>query len=620
MTGQAMSMEMMQDTDSFEQIAHRHGHRTEHNPRRAEVLAMAGRIAADPVGKWLRKLDTTSRALGLHDLVFGGCRRDPDARTCRSGPGDGEQRNDRSAREEVPAPTVADSLARQLETVAQQDAGTLNRLIGCLAGLEEGTSVEEARTVAANYGRLTVPPERLAEVLGVAPARAEELRTLLTARCRPIGLGWTSVYEYRYFLARYLFNEQRVAGLPDSAFQSIALKAKYQALAGRQAQALWTALEALTRRQLERAEREGIQPRRPRSSVRLVKMLKCTPDIAGWLIDLLRELPCTPLEDAGHDLGRRRKKHRAAATPELRLEWDERLGRYTAHWRGEDAETVSLLQGPRVEHFVRILGTLVRLSQHRSAGVVELSGLKQELEQEVRRMTPELNPSDLEEAADRLLAAAGAEDLVNKTRQIGRRASAQHVSKGGTAYVVNAKRRLERLHKLITVLREATVLKPKIAEYVANHQRDYLRAGDIELLRPLTKADVVRALGYESSGARCTQGLSGDALASTSMGRNLERCMQHMRIELPDGRQIALESLIPGGSAVADSAEVPVAGATVKHYLKALVEGEDAQAPFSDRMLSRMLYEQYGVCAARRTVAKYREAMGIPPAAGRRGL
>ena len=49
------------------------------------------------------------------------------------------------------------------------------------------------------------------------------------------------------------------------------------------------------------------------------------------------------------------------------------------------------------------------------------------------------------------------------------------------------------------------------------------------------------------------------------------------------------------------------------------MSAEDAAKPLSDSQLSQMLEEQ-GIQVARRTVAKYREAMRIPSSAERRRL
>jgi RNA polymerase sigma-54 factor len=53
--------------------------------------------------------------------------------------------------------------------------------------------------------------------------------------------------------------------------------------------------------------------------------------------------------------------------------------------------------------------------------------------------------------------------------------------------------------------------------------------------------------------------------------------------------------------------------------IKKLVQGENTKKPLSDNKLGVLLEEQ-GIIVARRTVAKYREQLNIPPSNERRRL
>ena len=55
----------------------------------------------------------------------------------------------------------------------------------------------------------------------------------------------------------------------------------------------------------------------------------------------------------------------------------------------------------------------------------------------------------------------------------------------------------------------------------------------------------------------------------------------------------------------------------IKSRLRELVEGEDKARPLSDQKLCQLL-EGEGVTISRRTVAKYRDELGISSASGRR--
>ena len=53
-----------------------------------------------------------------------------------------------------------------------------------------------------------------------------------------------------------------------------------------------------------------------------------------------------------------------------------------------------------------------------------------------------------------------------------------------------------------------------------------------------------------------------------------------------------------------------LAAEAVKEKLRKLISDEDCRKPLSDSALVKLLSQQ-GICIARRTVAKYREALGI---------
>jgi len=50
-----------------------------------------------------------------------------------------------------------------------------------------------------------------------------------------------------------------------------------------------------------------------------------------------------------------------------------------------------------------------------------------------------------------------------------------------------------------------------------------------------------------------------------------------------------------------------------------LVEQENPQKPYSDNQITDLLAKQ-GIIVARRTIAKYRESLNIPPASLRKSL
>ncbi|NLU41649.1 MAG: RNA polymerase sigma-54 factor, partial [Firmicutes bacterium] len=70
-------------------------------------------------------------------------------------------------------------------------------------------------------------------------------------------------------------------------------------------------------------------------------------------------------------------------------------------------------------------------------------------------------------------------------------------------------------------------------------------------------------------------------------------------------------------SGVASAEGGGVSSAAVKRMISELIEDEDPEHPLSDQAISKKLRKR-GVMVSRRTVAKYREAAGMPSSMGRR--
>ena len=66
--------------------------------------------------------------------------------------------------------------------------------------------------------------------------------------------------------------------------------------------------------------------------------------------------------------------------------------------------------------------------------------------------------------------------------------------------------------------------------------------------------------------------------------------------------------------------EEVVSAKVVKEYIKELISKEDPKKPLSDSAICKVLKEKYGIDIARRTVAKYREELGIPSSRERKKL
>ena len=65
------------------------------------------------------------------------------------------------------------------------------------------------------------------------------------------------------------------------------------------------------------------------------------------------------------------------------------------------------------------------------------------------------------------------------------------------------------------------------------------------------------------------------------------------------------------GSHVATETGGACSATAIRALIKQLVAAEDSKNPLSDSQLSEVLGQQ-GIVVARRTIAKYRESLGIP--------
>ncbi len=133
----------------------------------------------------------------------------------------------------------------------------------------------------------------------------------------------------------------------------------------------------------------------------------------------------------------------------------------------------------------------------------------------------------------------------------------------------------------------------RIAEIILEVQDEFFRDGKGDL-RPLRLEDVAMEIGVHLS--TVSRGVTGKYMAT------------------PYGL-FELKHFFSGGYRT--SSGMDVAATTVKQRIKDLLADEAPQKPLSDQKLAEALAEE-GVPVARRTVAKYREEMGIEPSWARK--
>ena len=135
----------------------------------------------------------------------------------------------------------------------------------------------------------------------------------------------------------------------------------------------------------------------------------------------------------------------------------------------------------------------------------------------------------------------------------------------------------------------------RVSSAIVERQRNFFVHGELAM-RPLVLREIADELGlHESTISRVTTA----KYMATPFGT--------FELKYFFGSSLGTET---GGNA---------SSTAVRALIKQLVAGEDSKKPLSDNQLSDMLKEQ-GIECARRTVAKYREALRIAPASLRRAI
>jgi RNA polymerase sigma-54 factor len=155
--------------------------------------------------------------------------------------------------------------------------------------------------------------------------------------------------------------------------------------------------------------------------------------------------------------------------------------------------------------------------------------------------------------------------------------------------------RLSAAQWLIQAIEQRRQTMLKVMHFIVDRQREFFEKG-VQALRPLTLREVAEAIGmHESTVSRVTN----------------EKYAQTPRGVLP------LKFFFSSALKSTDGEDVSARG--IRATIEKLVKEEDPQAPLTDQALVDLL-ERDGVQIARRTVAKYRDQLGILPARMRKRL
>ncbi|MBL8683763.1 MAG: RNA polymerase factor sigma-54 [Myxococcales bacterium] len=140
--------------------------------------------------------------------------------------------------------------------------------------------------------------------------------------------------------------------------------------------------------------------------------------------------------------------------------------------------------------------------------------------------------------------------------------------------------------------RQRTIVK--VTQCIVDKQREFFEKG-VEFLRPMILRDVAETVGMHES--------------------TISRVTTNKYVHTPRG---IFELKYFFNSSIRRMADEDIASESVKQAIKKIISEEDPKNPLSDEAIAKRLEEQSKIIIARRTIAKYREMMGILSSAKRK--
>jgi len=135
----------------------------------------------------------------------------------------------------------------------------------------------------------------------------------------------------------------------------------------------------------------------------------------------------------------------------------------------------------------------------------------------------------------------------------------------------------------------------RVSQAIVDRQRNFLEHGEVAM-RPMVLREIADVLGVHES--------------------TISRVTTQKYMATPRG---TYELKYFFGSHVATDTGGAASSTAIRALIKQLVAAEDTKAPLSDSRIAQILGEQ-GIVVARRTIAKYRESLQIPPVNQRKAL
>jgi len=170
-----------------------------------------------------------------------------------------------------------------------------------------------------------------------------------------------------------------------------------------------------------------------------------------------------------------------------------------------------------------------------------------------------------------------------------------HLAQGNNRDSAYMKNHLQEARWFLKSLRSRNDTLLKVATCIVDRQKDFLEYGD-EAMKPLVMHDVAEVVNMHES--------------------TISRVTTKKYMHTPKGI-FELKYFFSSHVSTANGGEC--SATAIRAMLRKLIAAEHRSKPLSDNKLASMLAEK-GINVARRTVAKYREAMSIPPSNERKRL
>ncbi len=159
-----------------------------------------------------------------------------------------------------------------------------------------------------------------------------------------------------------------------------------------------------------------------------------------------------------------------------------------------------------------------------------------------------------------------------------------------------AKTKTEAAGSFINAIKQREDTLQRVMQTILYYQHDYFASGDESKLKPMLLKDIAKEIGLDIS---TISRVVSSKYVQTNFGTFLLKTLFSESFQKESGEEVSINE--------------------VKNLIQEIISAEDKKKPINDDALVSLL-EEKGYKVARRTVAKYREQLGIPVARMRKEI